>query len=106
APQVRDALGEGPSLPERIATEGDWMTSLTAGYATDAFFSKVVNSPSEFTAFEQEKGAWYSTSRAGNRVLCVPDAMFEKRKLREIITDAAHRTLGHLGTQRTSEYVR
>ncbi|KAI0046347.1 hypothetical protein FA95DRAFT_1454307, partial [Auriscalpium vulgare] len=75
-------------------------------YHTDPFFAKIVKSPGEFTTFTMKDEKWYSTLRMGNVVLCVPDALLQQRKVCKLITDTAHRTLGHLGAHKTAEYIR
>ncbi|KAI0038485.1 hypothetical protein FA95DRAFT_1505616, partial [Auriscalpium vulgare] len=89
-----------------METSPGWESAIQGAYHSDPFFAKIVKSPGEFASFTNKDDKWYSQSRVGNTVLCVPNALLRKRKVREIITDTAHRTLGHLGAHKTSEYIR
>ncbi|KAL7280521.1 hypothetical protein ACG7TL_005453 [Trametes sanguinea] len=105
-PKLGDALSEGPSLRLHIEGKDGFMTAVRQGYAHDSTLRKVQEQPEQHKAFAIRDGFIYTKNRRGDEVLCLPRALYNKRSIIELIIDRAHTTLGHLGAQRTSDYVR
>ncbi|KAI0352842.1 hypothetical protein OH77DRAFT_1387200, partial [Trametes cingulata] len=103
---VRDALQSGPALEGTIRSEHGFDGAVRAAYATDTTFAKVMASPTAYPSFSVREGLLYVNNRFGDCVLCVPHGKLKQRSLRERVIDLAHKTLGHMGTQKTIEYVR
>ncbi|KAL1937390.1 hypothetical protein VTO73DRAFT_13796 [Trametes versicolor] len=103
---VNDTLQSGPPLHQIVAGEDGFLTAVREAYAHDATFSKIMSKPEAYPSFEEKAGLLYVTTRFNQKVLCVPAAQLRKRSLRELVIDHAHRTLGHLGAQKTAEYAR
>ncbi|OSD06270.1 hypothetical protein PYCCODRAFT_1360244, partial [Trametes coccinea BRFM310] len=82
------------------------MTAVRQGYVHDSVLRKVQEQPEQHKAFAMRDGFIYTKNRRGDEVLCLPRALYNKRSIIELIIDRAHTTLGHLGAQRTSDYVR
>ncbi|KZP08307.1 hypothetical protein FIBSPDRAFT_761612, partial [Athelia psychrophila] len=82
------------------------MKAVIAGYTDDVLFAKIVGNPDHFKTFRIEGGVVYTKSRLSVEVMCVPRALLGKRSLPGIVIDHAHEILGHLGAQKTSEYLR
>ncbi|KAI9057450.1 hypothetical protein FKP32DRAFT_1542420, partial [Trametes sanguinea] len=80
--------------------------AVKAGYVNDHTFSKVLENPSHHSNFAVQDGLLYTRNRAGDSVMCVPRTLYNRRALPELVIDRAHTALGHLGPQRTSEYIR
>ncbi|KAI0348798.1 hypothetical protein OH77DRAFT_1368933, partial [Trametes cingulata] len=75
-------------------------------YRGDVFFSKIMDDPDHFTLFRIAEGLiWHRTPNHG-WVLCVPQMRHSGRSVTELIISSAHKVVGHLGHQRTSDYVR
>ncbi|TDL13789.1 hypothetical protein BD410DRAFT_734869, partial [Rickenella mellea] len=83
-----------------------FLTAVRAGYPSDALCSKVILTPSEFSAFSCRDGLLFSTNHHGDSVLVIPRTLLEGRSLPEVVIDAAHTVLGHLGHNKTAEYIR
>ncbi|KAJ7506412.1 hypothetical protein B0H11DRAFT_1643057, partial [Mycena galericulata] len=80
--------------------------AISAGYADDKFFKKVLASPKDYRAFTITDGIIYSRNRGGEEVTCIPAAMLGEQSIRGSIIDQAHRTLGHFGPQCIGDYIR
>ncbi|OJT06199.1 Transposon Tf2-1 polyprotein, partial [Trametes pubescens] len=106
AVRVQDALQTGPPLDNYIQGEPGFADTMKAAYAGDTTFSKVLAHPKAYPTFEVVHGLLYVTNRFGHKVLCVPYGRLKSRSIRELVIDHAHRTLGHLGAQKTAEYAR
>ncbi|KAI9069273.1 hypothetical protein FKP32DRAFT_1556035, partial [Trametes sanguinea] len=78
------------------------------GYAHDSVLRKVQEQPEQHKAFATRNGLTYTKNRRGDEVLCLPRALqpHAESPIIELVIDRAHKTLGHLGAQRTSDYVR
>ena len=75
-------------------------------YATDKFFSKIWDQPTNYETFVVNSRLIYCSIDAETRVLCIPDAEFWGRKAIELAIDQAHRVINHLGTRKTESYIR
>ncbi|KAI0349275.1 hypothetical protein OH77DRAFT_1415340, partial [Trametes cingulata] len=51
-------------------------------------------------------GILFTKNRQDEEVVCLPRALYKARSIPGLILEGAHTALGHLGPQRTSEYVR
>ncbi|KZV59624.1 hypothetical protein PENSPDRAFT_555581, partial [Peniophora sp. CONT] len=83
-----------------------FITDIRTSYEKDPLFSKIKKNIGQFKNFSIEEDMIYTKNRVGKLVICVPRAVKSKRKLTERILSEVHTLLGHLGTHRTSEYVR
>jgi len=75
-------MAQGPSLRKHFENVGTFTQDVLQGYAQDAVLGKVAQDTGKYSAFTQEDG------------------------MIEIVLEQAHSTLGHMGAQRTSEYIR
>lgn len=103
---VKDALTSGPPLHEVMAGTPRFLEAIKDGYKADRTFSKVLENVAAHANFTLRDGLLYVTTRLGFECLCIPFGRLDKRALTELVIDQAHTTLGHFGTQKTSEYVR
>ncbi|EIW63612.1 uncharacterized protein TRAVEDRAFT_112755, partial [Trametes versicolor FP-101664 SS1] len=105
-PTLQDALQNGGPLDKELgATPGFWDTVKSA-YPADPTFGKVVAKVSDYPNFSMQDGLLYVRTRLGFLCVCIPQGKLGPRALTELAIDHAHRTLGHLGLQKTSEYLR
>ncbi len=104
--RVQDALQSGPALDTYVQGEPGFAEAMKSAYPGDTTFSKVLAAPKAHPTFAESQGLLYVTNRFGHKVLCVPYGRLKSRSLHELVIDHAHRTLGHLGAQKTAEYVR
>ncbi|OJT05306.1 Transposon Ty3-I Gag-Pol polyprotein, partial [Trametes pubescens] len=105
-PTLAESLARGPPLRPQLAKEEGFLSAVREGYSHDNTFNKVLSNPTHYSTFAVKEGLIYSKNRMGEEVLCLPRALYRKRYIPELAIDRAHSTLGHLGPQRTSEYVR
>ncbi|KAL1939365.1 hypothetical protein VTO73DRAFT_9921 [Trametes versicolor] len=103
---VQDALQAGPALDTIVHGDEGFRAAVVGAYSEDTTFSKVMSNLKAYPSFEDAAGLLYVTNRFGQKVLCVPSGRLKSRSLREMIIDHAHQTIGHLGAQKTMEYVR
>jgi hypothetical protein len=68
--------------------------------------SKVSKHPDHHKNFEFHNGLIYTKNCTGQDVLCVPSVVKNKQRLTEIVIAQAHEVLGHLGPQKTADYIR
>ncbi|EIN03223.1 hypothetical protein PUNSTDRAFT_139757 [Punctularia strigosozonata HHB-11173 SS5] len=103
APTVGASAAQGPISPQTFGQYAEYLAAVKQSYATDSLFSKVVAAPKEHPQFELREGMVYTKNRLGNEVICVPSGKLGARALRELVIDGAHRAIGHLGANKTSE---
>lgn len=105
-PTLRESQATGPQLPPRVESTVDLFKEVRKGYEHDSTFAKIVIAPQEHKLFRLEKGILYMRLNRETEVVCVPRSIVARRRLTEIVIDQAHQALGHMGPQKTSEYVR
>jgi hypothetical protein len=105
-PTVYESGHSGDSLRKEAEQTSEFLKVIRSHYSEDKFFVKIHGKPADFAAFEVKDDLIWSRNTAGDEVLCVPEAILDGRNIREVIIDAAHRVLGHLGAQKTIDYVR
>ena len=67
--------------------------------------SKVLNEPDHYLMFKVRDDLIYMNNRGGEEVLCIPHAEFEGNTIIAMVIVQAHQALGHLGAQRTADYI-
>ena len=75
-------------------------------YEGDSFFLEIWRNTERHNKFEKGNGILWSRNRTLQKVVCVPKGIQMGRSVRGILIDAAHETLGHLGSKKTLEYIR
>jgi len=81
------------------------MSYIPIGYKHDPLFIKVLNDPTNYANYWLFKGLLYTCNRVGQDVICLPNTLYHKRKIHEIIIDDAHRIVGHFGADKTLSYI-
>lgn len=89
-----------------VEAQDGLMDAIRQGYESDTTFRKIVEHPDHHRNFVQRDGLIYTKNRDYEEVLCLPRTRLGVRMIPELILDRAHTAIGHLGAQRTSEYVR
>ena len=105
-PTVGESLGEFPDLRPRVEGDLSILSDIRVGYSDDTLFSKVLGNIGHHKVFELIDGLLYTRNRAGVSVLCIPAVVRNKRRLTEVVIAQAHEVLGHLGPQKTADYIR
>ena len=82
------------------------MTCVKQNYIKDKIFSKILANPGHYKSFQIRDGYIYTVNRNKEEVLCIPRVLFDRQTTTQIMIDHAHTTLGHFGSQKTSEYIR
>jgi hypothetical protein len=101
-----------PSIPDTdlhdtiVEQQVSFFDTVAKNYGNDTFFAKVKSTPERYRNFSVNDGLIVTENAQGHQVTCIPLGIFKGRRLTEIIVDQAHRILGHLGAQKTNEYVR
>ena len=95
-----------PGLEFKDSSMQDVLKNTPKLYPEDKFLSNIVENPECYNKFELRKGILWTRNRQGEHVLCIPKGTVEGKTLRGSLLDACHRTLGHLGSHKTLEYVR
>ena len=92
-----------------ISMAGDLGMQLPGGfqgrYSEDAYFRKIVSSPSEYPLFEYSDGLLYK-KLGDTYLLCLPDILVGMRRVREILIHHTHLILAHLGYRKTLDALR
>lgn len=83
----------------------DLMDIVRSSYAQDHFFKLILESPKDYRNFEVEDGCIFMKGD-GERVLCIPKALYNGRSIREIVISEAHGILVHLSVRKTLAYLR
>ncbi|KIY65092.1 hypothetical protein CYLTODRAFT_357437, partial [Cylindrobasidium torrendii FP15055 ss-10] len=100
---------EGDSLIDVVAggrAGTDLREAIRYQYSMDPVFSTIIEKPKEYKNFEYKDGLLYVIIHQDVKLLCIPDVIHEKRRIREIILDEAHSLLAHLGARKTMSYLR
>jgi hypothetical protein len=102
---VGEALQNGPPLDKIVLGDGLFLEAVKSGYKNDPMFSKILENPGHYLNFRVFEGIIHTKNRLGDECICIPRALYKgKYSLPEVTIDHAHDTLGHLGSQKTSEY--
>ena len=106
-PSWGESMMTGPPITHVVDGEVDITALAKDGYGQDKVFRKIADSPDEYGTFEKgEDGLIYTKNRISKRVLCIPHILVKRKFLTEWIIEQAHTTVGHMGAQKTEEYVR
>src|ERR1700676_1679482 len=104
---VGEALQNGPPLDKIVLGDGMFLEAIKSGYKNDPMFSKILENPGHYLNFRVFECIIHTKNLLGDECLCIPRALYKgKHSLPEVTIDHAHDTLGHLGSQKTSEYAR
>ncbi|RXW12777.1 hypothetical protein EST38_g13076 [Candolleomyces aberdarensis] len=97
----------GPKLWDMIQfTDGvNILEELQGKYLNDSVFKPIIENPSQFRNFEVSDGLIY-LKEDGQRLLCIPKILINRRSAREMIINEAHLLLAHLGASKTVAYLR
>ena len=79
--------------------------TISAGYKDDSVLSKVLNKPEHYLMFKVRNDLIYMDKRGGEEVLCIPHTKFKGDMIVAMVIVQAHQALGHLGAQRTVDYI-
>lgn len=102
-----EAMTNGPSLTTVMEGNIDVLKEAKRGYKNDRVLSKVLANVDHHKAFSVNgDGLLVTTGKNGKAVICIPHAMVDRRYLTEWVIEQAHSTVGHMGAQKTEEYVR
>jgi hypothetical protein len=102
---VDSAAHEANLKPLKMESQ-DLLSEIREGYRHDTIYNKIIDNVSHHASFTEQDGILYCKNRAGERVMCIPRVVMNKRRITEMVIDQAHTTLGHFGTQKTGEYIR
>jgi hypothetical protein len=94
---------------EVITSDSDgFFQELKSAYKTHALYQKVLSHPESHHSFKLSGDYFARLNHAGETVLCIPKHLHltTKQSLRGMILQSAHQILGHLGAQRTADYIR
>ncbi|KAI0361862.1 hypothetical protein OH77DRAFT_1388627, partial [Trametes cingulata] len=105
-PVAVESTAQGPALDTLVESDFDLRGKLKEGYPQDPFFRKILDCPDEHARFKVRDGLIWHLGRHNDWVLCIPKVHHRHRLVTELIVSSAHAALGHLGSRRTSDYVR
>jgi Integrase zinc binding domain len=105
-PRVVDSLNHYQDLHLQIKGNQSFLRNIQKGYRKDPLFKKVLKAPKHFKNFEITNKPLYMHNLAKDHILCILVIIaHDDRCLIEVILLQAHQVLGHLGPQKTSEYI-
>ena len=104
-PSLLESVGSSPNLPSHMRAKPGLGRAISAGYKDDSVLSKVLNEPEHYSMFKVRNNLIYTSNRGGEEVLCIPHTEFEGDTIVAMIIAQAHQALGHLGAQRTADYI-
>ena len=67
---------------------------------------KVLAKPKHYLTFKVRDNLMYTINGGGEEVLCIPHTEFEGDTIIAMVIVQAHQALGHLGAQRSTDYIR
>ncbi len=95
-----------PELPTELEGRFNLKQIVKRGQVNDAFCTKILKNTTDHKQFQVERGLVEHSNSKGDWVLCIPNVLQGKRKLTQVIIDHAHSLLGHLGNDKTNQYLR
>jgi Integrase zinc binding domain len=104
-PRVIDSFNGHADPHPHIEGDRIFLQHVQQGYKDNLLFKKVIKSPRHYKNFEIDEDLIYTHNLAKDHVQCIPAIVHNKWHLTEIILSQAYQVLGHLGPQKTSEYV-
>ena len=104
-PKIGESMGHFPDLCPRVEGDRSILSNIKHRYEKDPLCAKVLASVEQYRNFEIIDDLLYTRNRADISVLCIPSVVQNKRRLTEIVIAQAHEVLGHLGPQKTADYV-
>ena len=99
-------MGHFPDLHPQVKGDRSILSDIKRGYEKDPLCAKVLASVEQYRNFKIIDDLLYTRNRTDISVLCIPSVVQNKRRLTEIVITQAHEVLGHLGPQKTADYVR
>lgn len=103
-PMVKDSINISDKGPQLETLHG-FREAMVSGYKDDVFFQKVLAKLKEYPSYKLVGDLLYLKSSMGDR-LCIPDSLFEGRRIRERFIDHVHSLIGHAGDLKTIQYLR
>lgn len=103
---VPTAQNQQEELGAFLGTEEEMVAAIKDGYHHDPFWQKVIGAPEAHRRFTMHDGIIYVSVGPEKEVIGIPNTLFRKKRLQGLVLDIAHTAVGHLGAQRTEEYVR
>ncbi len=100
------AKGQAGDLRKRVEAVYDLLKIVKQGYEHDAIGKKIIANPTHHERFRVRDGIIEHLDNRQNWVLYIPEVTHSRKRLAQAILDHAHTALGHMGTVRTSEYIR
>ena len=104
-PSLLESAGSSPNLPNHMRVKLGLEHAISAGYKDDSVLSKVLNKPEHYLMFKVRNDLIYMDKRGGEEVLCIPHTKFKGDMIVAMVIVQAHQALGHLGAQRTVDYI-
>lgn len=95
-----------PELPTELEGQFNLKQIVKRGQVNDAFCAKILKNATDHKRFRVERGLVEHSTGSGDWVLCIPNVLQGKKKLTQVIMDHAHSLLGHLGNDKTNQYLR
>jgi hypothetical protein len=92
-------------LHKTLSTEKGFWTNIRDGYGEDTLFSKILENPGHHPKFQLKNELIYLERGLEPSVLCIPRSIHNGHRVTETIIDQGHRTVGHLGTNKTANYI-
>jgi len=105
-PIVGESLDHLPDLHPHVEGDRSVLEDIKNGYAKDPLCSKVLQNVGHHKSFKIIDDLMYTRNRANASILCILSIVQNKRQLTEIIIVQVHEVLGHLGPQKTVDYIR
>ena len=104
-PSLLESVGSSPNLPNYMQVKPGLECAISTGYREDSVLLRVLAKPEHYSTFKVRDNLMYTTNRGGEEVLCIPHTEFEGDTIITMVIVQAHQVLGHLGAQRTVDYI-
>jgi hypothetical protein len=94
------------NLHPHVKGDRSVLEDIRNGCSEDKLLSKVSERINHHKNFKIHDSLIYIKNHTGQAMLCVPSVIKNKQCLTEIVIAQAHEVLGHLGPQKTVDYIR
>jgi hypothetical protein len=93
-------------LHQHVEKAKDFLDKVRTGYQKDPLFSKIILEKERHISFRENNELLYSRNCGGQEVLYISRVVTKDYSLTAMVIEQAHTILGHIGAQKTADYIR
>ena len=97
----------GPPLRPTVEGNNSFIADLKKSYHDDPLFKHILSTIESHPCFSKVDDLLFCKNKGDEDVLCIPEGVHSdtNKSLRGIVIESAHSVVGHVGQQKTAEYI-